>query len=52
MLESQYSHNSKTDVKNCLTLDNLNEPDMVINTLLNGNVFPVQEMRYRFGCSA
>lgn len=42
MLESQFRHYSKTNVKNCLNLDNLNEPEMVINTLLSVNVFPIQ----------
>lgn len=50
MLETQFSHYSKTDAKNCSNLDNLNEPEMAINTLLNVNVF--RNMRYRFGCSA
>lgn len=53
MLESQFSHDSKTcQVKNCLNLDDLNEEEVVINTLLNANVFPVWDMSYRFGCCA
>lgn len=42
VLESQFRHYSKTNVKNCINLDNLNEPEMVINTLLSVNVFPIQ----------
>lgn len=53
MLESQFSHDSKTcQVKKCLNLDDLNEAEVVKNTLLNANMFPVLDMSYRFGCSA
>lgn len=53
MLESQFSHDSKTcQVKSCLNLDDLNEEEVVINTLLNANVFPVWDMSYRFRCCA
>lgn len=49
MLESQFSHDGKTrQVKNCLNLDDLYEAEVVINTLLNANVFPVWDMSYRF----
>lgn len=49
MLESQFSLDSKTcQVKNCLNLDALNEEELVINTLLNANVFPVWDMSCRF----
>lgn len=53
MLESQFSHDSKIcQVNNCLNLGDLNKAEVVINSLLNANVFPVWDMSYRFRCSA
>lgn len=53
MLESQFSHDSKIcQVNNCLNLGDVNEAEVVINSLPNANVFPVWAMSYRFRCSA